>query len=177
MNSTLPRAATIAEAPLFGPAEIRATILHRDPFVLIDSILAYEPDVRCVAQKYVDPADPVFAGHFPEMPVMPGVHILENMAQTACFLIARTDKARGDADARTLYVLARINHCTFSRMALPGDTLNTEVKVMRKFDRLTILDCTVTVDGNVIAKSELVVTRSRSQPAAAATSIDKEVRA
>jgi 3-hydroxymyristoyl/3-hydroxydecanoyl-(acyl carrier protein) dehydratase len=83
---------------------------------------------------------------------MPGVHIVENMAQTACFLLAR-DAAEKD----NLYVLAKINKAVFNRKICGGDTLFTEVVVSRMFDELAIISGTVSVDGIVCAKADLVV--------------------
>ncbi len=137
---------------LYNKEQILDTIPHRDPFVLIDGIVAFESRKRCCAVKYIDPEDRILQGHFPGRPIMPGVHIIENMAQTACFLLAR------DADEKdNLYVLAKINKAVFNRKVCGGETLFTEVTVERLFDELAIFSGTASVDGAICAKADLVV--------------------
>lgn len=138
----------------FGPEEIRRTIPHRDPFVLIDGIVSYQAGERCASYRYVEPDNVVFQGHFPGEPVLPGVHLIENMAQTGCFLIAREDEKAGER----LYVLARVTHCSFTRQVRPGETVLTEVEITRRFDRVSILSCLSSVDGQKAAQAELIVT-------------------
>lgn len=137
----------------FGAEEIRRTIPHRAPFVLIDEIVDYQPGERCSSYRYVDPADVVFHGHFPGAPVLPGIYLIENMAQTGCFLIAREDEK---ADER-LYVLARVTNCSFTRPVRPGETVLTEVEITRRFDRASILSCLSSVNGEKAAQAELIV--------------------
>lgn len=83
---------------------------------------------------------------------MPGAHIIENMAQTACFLLAKDDP-----DKTALYVLGKINNAAFSRLVCGGDTLFTEVVVKRLFEGLAIIGATAKVQDTVCAKAELVV--------------------
>lgn len=138
---------------VFGPDDIRRAIPQRPPFVLIDGIVEYLPGERCVSCRYVDPADPVFLGHFPGEPVLPGVYLIENMAQTGGFLVAREDEKAGER----LYVLARVNNCSFVRQVKPGETVLTDVRITRRFDRVCILSCVSSVEGQKAAEAELIV--------------------
>lgn len=137
---------------LYDKAQIVAVIPHRDPFILIDGIMAFESKKKCCSIRYVDPDDGVLGGHFPGKPIMPGVHIIENMAQTACFLLAKDDP-----DKTALYVLGKINNAVFCRMVCGGETIFTEVIVQRIFDGLAIVEATAKVQDTVCAKAELVV--------------------
>jgi 3-hydroxyacyl-[acyl-carrier-protein] dehydratase len=137
---------------LFGMDEILRVIPHRKPFVLIDGITEYSAGESCTSVKYVDSQDPVLQAHFPGKPMLPGVHIIENMAQTACFLLARED-----AEKDRIYVLARINDANFKRVVNGGDTMETEIQVVRDFGKLRVIDGVARVDGKVCAKAELLV--------------------
>ena len=135
--------------------EIKAAIPHRHPFLMIDEITALEEGVSCASRKFVDPQDPVFQGHFPGSPVMPGVLIVENMAQTACFLLSRQE-----AGSTGVPVLAKINKCNFNKMVLPGDTLETQVTLTRQLEKFSIFAAESHVDGKRVARCELVVSRA-----------------
>ncbi len=149
-----PSLAKVGLEVMFGPDEVRRTIPQREPFVLIDGIVDYRPGERCTSYRYVDPVDPVFRGHFPGEPVLPGVHLIENMAQTGCFLVARED---GEKAGERFYVLARVSDCSFNRPVKPGETVLTEAEITRRFDRVCILSCRASVGGEKAAQAELIV--------------------
>ncbi len=123
-----------ASASLLTVRDIEALIPHRWPFLLVDRIVAYEPEHgRIVGQKGVTASEWFFQGHFPGLPVMPGVLQVEALAQTMAVYVARQE---GFGDRIGLF--AGIDECRFKRIVSPGDTLRLEVtmeKLGRRFGR------------------------------------------
>ncbi len=110
---------------LLDAEQIQAIIPHRAPFLLIDRIVELEPGKRCVGEKDVSLSNDDFLhGHFPDYPVMPGVLIVEALAQTGAVLVMRDP-----ANAGMLPFFARIDNCRFRQQVRPGDTLRLEVEV------------------------------------------------
>jgi 3-hydroxyacyl-[acyl-carrier-protein] dehydratase len=112
----------------FGRREIEEILPHRDPFLLIDEVLELEPGRRVVARREVRAEDPWFAGHFPGRPVMPGVLIVEAMAQTGAVAVLVEEGNRGK-----IAFFAGIDDCRFKRIVEPGDvlTLTCEIDTVR----------------------------------------------
>lgn len=110
--------------PELDAQQIQALIPHRYPFLLVDRILELEPGKRAVGVKLVSLSDGVFQGHFPAYPVMPGVLIVEALAQTGAVLVMQDA-----ANAGKLPFFARIDNCRFRQQVRPGDTLRLEVEV------------------------------------------------
>jgi 3-hydroxyacyl-[acyl-carrier-protein] dehydratase len=108
---------------------IMAIIPHRYPLLLIDRVLELEPGARAVAEKLVSANEPHFAGHFPSNPIMPGVLIVEALAQTGAVVALSLPEHRGK-----LAVFAGIDECRFRRVVRPGEVLRLEVNV-EKFRR------------------------------------------
>jgi 3-hydroxyacyl-[acyl-carrier-protein] dehydratase len=104
--------------------QIQALIPHRYPFLLVDRIVELEPTKRAVGIKLVGMGDGYLQGHFPNYPVMPGVLIVEALAQTGCVLVMHDP-----AHAGKLPFFARIDNCRFRQQVRPGDTLRLEVEV------------------------------------------------
>ena len=115
------------EAP-FGRQEIEEILPHRDPFLLLDEVLELEPGRRVVARREVRSEDPWFAGHFPGRPVMPGVLIVEAMAQAGAVAVLWQEENRGK-----IAFFAGIDDCRFKRVVEPGDTLTLtcEIDIVR----------------------------------------------
>ena len=107
--------------------EIMEIIPHRQPFLLIDTIEELEPGVRAVGRKCVSYNEPYFAGHFPQEPVMPGVLIVEALAQTGAVAILGKEENRG----KTAY-FAAINSAKFKRKVVPGDVLTLETEIIKQ---------------------------------------------
>jgi 3-hydroxyacyl-[acyl-carrier-protein] dehydratase len=126
--------------------EIMRHIPHRYPFILVDRILEWEPGRRIVGLKNVSANEPYFQGHFPGHPVMPGVLILEAMAQVGGVLASLLPGAE-----RKLAYFAAIDRCRFRRPVTPGDQLITEVIVTRLRDRVGRMQVTARVDGEIVA--------------------------
>lgn len=106
--------------------EIMAIIPHRYPFLLIDRVIELEPGVRAVAEKLVSANEPQFTGHFPDNPVMPGVLIIEAMAQAGAVAALSHPQYAGK-----LVLFAGVDSCRFKRIVRPGDLLRLEVSLDR----------------------------------------------
>lgn len=137
-------------APL-GPAEIRKLIPHRYPFLLVDRVEELEPGVRAVGIKNVSQNEPFFQGHFPDYPVMPGVLIIEAMAQVGAIGVMA-----GGEHTDKLALFAGIDGVRFRRQVLPGDVLRMEVEIGRLKGRAGRGKGRATVDGERVCEAELM---------------------
>ena len=125
-------------------------IPHRHPFLLIDTIEELEPGVRAVGKKCVSYNEPFFAGHFPNEPVMPGVLIIEAMAQAGAAAILSKPENQG----KTAY-FAGISQAKFKKKVVPGDVLTLELEIMKEKGPIGIGRGTAKVDGKLAASAEL----------------------
>ena len=123
---------------------------HRHPFLLIDTIEELEPGVRAVGRKNVTFNEPYFVGHFPGNPVMPGVLIMEALAQTGAVAILSLPEHRG----KTAY-FAGIDKAKFKQMVRPGDTLELETTIIRNKGPVGVGEAIAKVNGKLAAKAEL----------------------
>jgi len=130
--------------------EIQQIIPHRYPFLLIDRVIDLVSGVSAVAIKNLSVSDPVFEGHFPGEHVMPGVLIVEAMAQTGAVTILSMDEFKG----KTAY-FAGIDKCKFKRKVIPGDVLKLEVKVINHIGNLGVAEAMATVDDEIACKAIL----------------------
>ncbi len=105
----------------FGREQIEEILPHREPFLLIDEVLELEPGARVLARRTVRPDEWFLTGHFPGRPIMPGVLIVEAMAQTGAIAVLAEAENRGK-----LALFAGIDDCRFKRIVEPGDTLDLE---------------------------------------------------
>ena len=134
--------------------EILKDLPHRFPFLLVDRVLECEPGVRIRALKNVSINEPFFPGHFPHHPVMPGVLIVEAMAQTAAILaFVSLDKP---ADRSAVYLFAGIDGARFKRQVGPGDQLRLEVELLREKAGIGKFSGRALVEGQVVAEAELL---------------------
>jgi 3-hydroxyacyl-[acyl-carrier-protein] dehydratase len=149
--ATAPTTATAAASVVHTTREIEALIPHRWPFLLIDRIVEYDPDAkRIVAQKGVTATEWFFQGHFPGLPVMPGVLQVEALAQTMAVYVA---KQPGFGDRIGLF--AGIDEARFKRIVTPGDTLRLEVTMDRLGSRFGRGRGVASVDGEVACEASL----------------------
>lgn len=139
------------EAPL-GSSQIAALLPHRYPFLLVDRVVEAS-DERLVAWKNVTSNEPFFVGHFPGHPVMPGVLILEALAQAGALLAMRG--AAFDATKQAVYLLG-IDKAKFRKIVVPGDRLVLTVTPLRKGGKIWKLAGTASVDEQVVAEAELL---------------------
>jgi len=131
--------------------EIRAILPHRYPFLLVDRIVEMEPE-RVVGIKNVTFNEPFFMGHFPDFPVMPGVLIVEAMAQTAGVLVLKSMPDR----ANKLVLLVAIDYARFRRPVVPGDTLRMEMTIVKRKASVAKIAGKATVDGQLVAEVEVM---------------------
>ena len=135
-------------------AQVMEHLSHRYPFLLVDRIRTIEPGKRIVALKNVSINEPFFEGHFPQRPIMPGVLILEAMAQAAGILVFRTQGGKPEADS--VYYLAGIDKARFKRPVVPGDQLELEVTLERGLRGVWKFSCAARVDGAVVCEAEML---------------------
>jgi 3-hydroxyacyl-[acyl-carrier-protein] dehydratase len=138
------------KAPL-GPAQIRDLIPHRDPFLLVDKIEELDAGVRAVGVKNVTQNEPFFQGHFPDYPVMPGVLIIEAMAQVGAVGVM----AGGRLEDK-LALFAGIDNVRFRRQVLPGDVLRLEFEIVRMNNKVGRGKGKATVGDERVCEAELM---------------------
>ena len=139
--------------------EIKNLLPHRYPFLLVDRVLEFNPGESLVGIKNVSVNEPFFQGHFPEKPVMPGVLIIEALAQ-ATGLLAFSTGNKG-AERETLYYLVGIDNARFKQPVIPGDQLRLEVTVTKQKRGIWVFDTKATVDGKVAATAVIMCTERK----------------
>ncbi len=135
--------------------KILTLLPHRYPILLVDRVLALEPHRRIKALKNVSINEPYFSGHFPQHPVMPGVLIIEALAQAAA-LLTFSDPER--IPEKSLYYFAGIDNARFKRPVAPGDTLILNVQYERTRSGIQKFNASAEVEGSVAAQAELMCT-------------------
>ena len=134
--------------------EVLQYLPHRYPFLLIDRVLDFEPGKSLVAIKNVSINEPFFPGHFPKHPVMPGVLIMEALAQaTGILAFKSTDTKPSD---NSLYYFAGIDNARFKQPVMPGDQLRLEVEVVKAKRGIWKFKAEAKVDGKVVASADLM---------------------
>ena len=142
-----------AKQPAMETKEVMRWLAHRSPFLLVDRVIEFEPDRRIVALKNVTYNEPFFPGHFPDNPVMPGVLILEAMAQAAAILVCRTRSVKPQ-DYLTYF--AGIDQARFKRPVVPGDQLTLEVIQQRAIRGIYKFEASARVGAEVAAEAILL---------------------
>lgn len=140
------------ERVVFDANQILKILPHRYPFLLIDKIVEFEDDKRVVAIKAVSGNEPFFQGHFPGRPVMPGVLILEAMAQTGAILAHKSSD--GVAPGKTVFIVGATD-VKWKKMVVPGDLVKIELVSVKKRRPLWLMAATATVAGKVVASAQL----------------------
>jgi 3-hydroxyacyl-[acyl-carrier-protein] dehydratase len=136
--------------------EVLAHLPQRFPILMVDRVLDCEPGRRIRALKNVSVNEPYFPGHFPHRPVMPGVLILEGMAQAAGILVFRTLGQKPGTDS--VYYYAGIDNARFKRPVVPGDRLEIEVEILASKRGVWKFSCRAQVDGSLVAEAEILCT-------------------
>ena len=135
-------------------SEIKNFLPHRYPFLLVDQVLELEEGRYIKALKNVTVNEPFFNGHFPGKPIMPGVLIIEAMAQSTGLLGFRTMSA--EPQPNTLYMLVAVDKARFKRQVEPGDQLLLEAEIVKKKGIMWVFNTKATVDGELVASAELI---------------------
>ena len=130
--------------------QIMEIIPHRQPFLLLDTIEELEPGVRAVGKKCVTYNEPFFAGHFPQEPVMPGVLILEALAQVGSVAMLSLEENKGKVG-----YFGGINNAKFKKKVIPGDKLKLECEIIKRKGPVGVGKAVATVDGKLAASAEL----------------------
>jgi 3-hydroxyacyl-[acyl-carrier-protein] dehydratase len=130
---------------------IKEILPHRYPFLLVDRILSIEPGKRCVGIKNVTANEEFFQGHFPQRSVMPGVLIIEAMAQVAGIMILVMPEHRGK-----LAYIGTVEGAKFRRPIVPGDCLVTESELLRLRGNIGKVNCIVRVDNQIVAEAQIL---------------------
>ena len=140
-------------------AEIERLLPHRYPFLLVDRVVEFEKDKRVLAYKNVSCNEPFFTGHFPGHPVMPGVLVIEALAQ-AGGLLTQLSRDPGAGDGQTFY-LVKVDNAKFSRMVVPGDRLELDVELRRRIRNMAQYVGIARVDGEQVACAEILCAAAR----------------
>ena len=139
----------MTSAPVFNVRQIMDMLPHRFPFLLVDRVLEFESGVRILAYKNVTINEGFFQGHFPGQPIMPGVLILEALAQAGgLFVVKSLDISAADK----LFLFTGIDEAKFRRPVVPGDQLMLEAKVLRRKMNIWKMQGRATVDGELVAE-------------------------
>ena len=136
--------------------QVLAHLPQRFPILMIDRVLECEPGKRILALKNVSANEPYFPGHFPHRPVMPGVLILEAMAQAAGILVFRTLGSK--PDDKSVYYYAGIDNARFKRPVEPGDQLMVEVSILGSKRGVWKFGCTARVGDVLVAEADILCT-------------------
>ena len=162
---------------LLDITQIQAILPHRYPFLLVDRIISYDPGKRVVGIKNVTLDEPFFVGHFPGAPVMPGVLIVEAMAQTAGVMLLAS---LPDRETKLVFFTG-IERAKFRRPVVPGDQLRLELTVLKLRPRYIKLRGEAYVDGQLVAEAEIssalvdrsIIERSDQVSSAAFTPVEQ----
>ena len=142
-------------AVLMDVEAIQQILPHRPPFLLVDRVVAVEPGVRLVAWKSVTMNEPFFVGHFPGKPVMPGVLILEALAQACALLAVKSMGPDEDVNEKITYLMS-IDGAKFRRPVVPGDRLELHVEVVKRKGAIWRQKGTAVVDGQTVAEADFM---------------------
>ena len=142
-----------------GTADIERLLPHRYPFLLVDRVLEFERNKRVLAYKNVSCNEPFFTGHFPGHPVMPGVLVVEALAQAGGVL---TQLSRDPSElGKDTFYLVKVDNAKFSRMVVPGDRLELEVELKRRIRNMAQYVGIARVDGEQVACAEILCAAAR----------------
>ena len=144
------------EKPAMDIHAILENLPHRYPFLLVDRVLSIDAGKSIVALKNVTINEPFFPGHYPHHPVMPGVLIIEAMAQVAALLAFQT--LPSNPDEKSVYYFAGIDGARFKRPVSPGDQLIIKVELLRSMRGVSKFKAMAEVDGQLAAQAELMCT-------------------
>jgi 3-hydroxyacyl-[acyl-carrier-protein] dehydratase len=140
--------------------EIMKYLPHRYPFLMIDRVVSLEPGKAATAIKNVTFDEPFFQGHFPDHPIMPGVLIVEALAQTGGLAFASAEESPQEEDRFRLPILAKIEEMRFRLPVSPGDQLSLHAEVLRAYESLAIVKVEAKVNDRTVAEGKIVVAKA-----------------
>ncbi|HMB57174.1 MAG TPA: 3-hydroxyacyl-ACP dehydratase FabZ [Arenimonas sp.] len=141
---------------------IQALLPHRYPFLLVDRVLELEPNQRILAIKNVSVNEPFFQGHFPGHPVMPGVLVVEALAQAGGLLTQLSLVGDGASKQDKLFYLVKVDNARFSKMVVPGDRLELDVRIKRVIRNMAMYECVARVDGKEVASADILCAEGKA---------------
>ena len=142
-----------------GASEIQKLLPHRYPFLLIDRVVEFERNKRVLAYKNLTINEPFFQGHFPAQPVMPGVLVIEALAQAGGVLYQLSKGARIEDK---VFYLVKVENARFSKMIVPGDRMMLEVSIKRRIRNMAWYSGTASVDGNEAARADFLCAEAQN---------------
>jgi 3-hydroxyacyl-[acyl-carrier-protein] dehydratase len=140
---------------------IQALLPHRFPFLLVDRVVEFEAHKRVLGIKNVTINEPFFQGHFPGHPVMPGVLVLEALAQAGGVLTQLSSQVDGSFGEGKIFYLVKIDNAKFSRMVVPGDQLQLEVTLKRMIRNMAMYSGIARVDGQQVACADILCAEAK----------------
>jgi len=140
---------------------IQALLPHRFPFLLVDRVVEFEAHKRVLGIKNVTINEPFFQGHFPGHPVMPGVLVLEALAQAGGVLTQLSSQVDGSFGEGKIFYLVKIDNAKFSRMVVPGDQLQLEVTLKRMIRNMAMYSGVARVDGQQVACADILCAEAK----------------
>lgn len=147
----------------FGTSVIQKLLPHRYPFLLIDRVVEFESGKRVLAYKNLTVNEPFFQGHFPSHPVMPGVLVVEALAQTGGVLDQLTHIANSvNIGDDKIFYLVKIENARFSRIIVPGDRLDLEVSLKRRIRNMALYEGIASVEGKEAARAEFLCAEAKN---------------
>jgi 3-hydroxyacyl-[acyl-carrier-protein] dehydratase len=138
---------------MFDIEEIMKNVPHRYPFLLIDRVIEFSPNEMVTTLKNITINEAQFQGHFPGKPIFPGVYIIENMAQSSAFLLA---KSAGGVDENKVYFLGKVSKVSFLKPVVPGDQLITTITVEKILGPSAMVKAKSKVGDKTVAKGEMM---------------------
>ena len=138
-------------------AEIENVIPHRAPFLWIDRVEELVPGIRCAAVKWIDPEEPALGGHFPGRPILPGIFLIEAVAQAAGVMLGASLGTTAPPEPGATPLLAAVNRFKFLHPVLPGQELRIVTTRLTEAGKMACIEGKVTVNGVMVAVGELTV--------------------
>ena len=139
-------------------ATIRKLLPHRYPFLLVDRVLEIVPDKHILAYKNITQNEPFFTGHFPGKPIMPGVLIIEALAQAGGLL---TQLSHVGETSNRMFYMVKVESARFKKMVVPGDRLDLDVTIKRVIRNMAVYEGIARVDGVEVATAEVLCAEDR----------------
>ncbi len=142
-----------------GASDIQKLLPHRYPFLLIDRVVEFERNKRVLAYKNLTINEPFFQGHFPTQPVMPGVLVIEALAQAGGVLY---QLSKGAVIEDKVFYLVKVENARFSKIIIPGDRMMLEVSIKRRIRNMAWYSGTASIDGNEAARADFLCAEAQN---------------